>query len=178
MTYDSYDLPYTWKLTWCIIFCRFCGMWPTKLTYSTAQRQLDTRMHAAAWNFLCEDYIMHSIFERTPVTFVPASGKLSGMCARECSTHFELTFLMKLIINCIYMMNLRTLSPYVSIDFWINSPTKTTHVQPRAVSHSLLFGVLSFHAENGSFITDWISIKLFVFGMTFGWKPVRKYASY
>ena len=65
---------------------------------------------------------------------------------------------MKQIINCIYMMNLPTLSLYVSIDPRIDSPTD---VQLRAVSHTLLFGVLSFGEENESFIGDWISINLF-----------------
>ena len=32
---------------------------------------------------LGKDYIMRSIFEQAPVTFVPASGKLSGVCTRE-----------------------------------------------------------------------------------------------
>ena len=55
---------------------------------------------------------------------------------------------------------------------------KTAHMQLRAVSHSLLFGVLSFGMENGSFIGNWISINLFAFGLSVGWKLVRKYASY
>ena len=60
---------------------------------------------------------------------------------------------------------------------------KIAHVQLHAVSHSplfgvLSFGVLSFGVENGSFIGNWISINLFAFGLSVGWKPVRKYASY
>ena len=50
---------------------------------------------------------------------------------------------------------------------------KTTHVQLCAVSHSLSFGV-----ENGFFIGDWISINLFEFDLSVGWKLVRKYVSY
>ena len=87
-------------------------------SYGTAQRQLDTCKHAAAWNFSCEDYIMRSIFEWAPVTFVLTSGKLSGMCTGDHSTHFENTF----NINCIHMINLWTLSLYVPIDPWIDSP--------------------------------------------------------
>ena len=60
-----------------------------------------------------------------------------------------------------------------SISYW-----NIAHVQLCAISHSLLFGVLSFGMENGSIIGDWISINLFVFGLSAGWKPVRKYASY
>ena len=55
---------------------------------------------------------------------------------------------------------------------------KTAHMQLRVVSHFLLFGVLSFGVENGSFISGLISINLFAFGLSVGWKPVRKYASY
>ena len=52
-------------------------------------------------------------------------------------------------------------------------------MQLRAVSHSgLLFGVLLFVVENGSFIGECISINLFAFGLLVGQKPVRKYASY
>ena len=57
--------------------------------YGTAQRQLDTRMCAAGRILSGEDYIMHSIFEQAPVTFMPASGKLSGMCTRKRYTYFE-----------------------------------------------------------------------------------------
>ena len=76
-------------------------------------------------------------------------------------------------------MKLQTLPLYASIDPWIDSPTeKTAQVQLHAVSHSLLFGVLLFGVENGSSIGKWISINLFMFGLSVGWKPVRKYASY
>ena len=51
--------------------------------YSTAQSQLDTCMHAAGWILSGEDYIMCLIFERAPVTFVPVSGKLPGVCTHE-----------------------------------------------------------------------------------------------
>ena len=52
-------------------------------TYGTAQRQLDTRMCAASGILSSEDYITRSIFERVPITFMPASGKLSGVCTSE-----------------------------------------------------------------------------------------------
>ena len=91
---------------------------------------------------------------------------------------FWINFLMKLNINCIYMIKLRTLSLYVPIDPWIDSPTEKLLTCSCVVSHSLLFGVLSFCVENGSFIGDWISINLFTFGLSVGWKLVRKYASY
>ena len=61
-------------------------------SFGRAKRQLDTHTSAVAWNFSCKDYIMHSIFEQVPVTFVPASGKLSGVCTHKHSTYFELTF--------------------------------------------------------------------------------------
>ena len=54
--------------------------------YGTAQRKLDTRTHAAACS--CEDYVTHSIFEWTTIMFVPASGKLSGICTCKRCTHF------------------------------------------------------------------------------------------
>ena len=53
------------------------------IIYSTAQRQLDTRTCATGWILSGKDYIMRSIFEWMPCTFVPASGKLSGMCTHE-----------------------------------------------------------------------------------------------
>ena len=96
----------------------------TMYKYSTAQRQLDTNTCAAAWKFLSEDYIMHSIFERVPVMPVPASGKLSGVYTSEHCTHVWINFLMKLNINCTYTMKLWILSVYVPIDHWINCPTE------------------------------------------------------
>ena len=93
--------------------------------YSTAQRQLDTHTCAAGWILSGEDYIMSSIFEQVPVMFVPASGKLSGMC-----THKHYIILYELInencnINSVYMMNLRILSLHVLIDPWIHCPTES-----------------------------------------------------
>ena len=56
---------------------------------------------------------------------------------------------------------------------------KTAHVQLHAVSHSLLFGVLSFGVENWSFMaTESPLTYYFAFGLSVGWKLVRKYASY
>ena len=61
---------------------------------------------------------------------------------------------------------------------------KVAPMQLYAASDALMFGVISFHVEdwfgteNGAFIGDWISINLFTFGPSVGWKPVRKYASY
>ena len=72
------------------------------------------------------------------------------------------------------MMNLQTFSLYVPIDPWIDSPTeKLLMCSCMQYSHSLLFGV-----ENESYIGDWNSINLFAFGLSVGWKLVRKYASY
>ena len=51
--------------------------------YGTAQRQLDTRMHAAGWILSGEDYIMCVIFERAHFIFMPASGKLPGVWTHE-----------------------------------------------------------------------------------------------
>ena len=51
--------------------------------YGTAQRQFDTRSHAAGRILSGEDYIMFSISERAPVTFVPTSGNLSGICTHK-----------------------------------------------------------------------------------------------
>ena len=137
--------------------------------YGTAQRQFDTRMHAAAWKFLGEDYAMRSIFERETVMFVPVSGKLSGMCTCKCFTHFWINLLMKLNINCIYTMNLQILPLYVPIDPQIDCPTKNcSHAVACSISPSVLFGVLLFGLENEFFISDWISINLFVFGLSVG----------
>ena len=63
-----------------------------KIIYGTAQRQLDTHRLAAGWILLGEDYIMRSIFEQAPVTFVPTSGKLSGMCTHE---HYIILYKLK-----------------------------------------------------------------------------------
>ena len=134
------------------------------LIYGTAQRQLDTHTCAAAWNFSCKDCIMRSIFEWAPITIGPISGKSSGMCTCKCST------LMKLDINCIYMMNLWNC---LCIFQWIlesivQLKNCSRAVAVHAISHFLLFGV-----ENGSFIGNWISINLFMFGLSVGCKPVR-----
>ena len=97
---------YLWKRPW--------------LNCAVQFRQLDTRTRAAGWILLGEDYIMHSMFEQASVTFVPASGKLSGMCTRE---HYIILYeLLKEIdnINSIYMMNLQILSLYVLINPWIH----------------------------------------------------------
>ena len=90
------------------------------VTDSTAQRQTDTHTHAASWILLGEAYIMHSIFEWAPVTFVPASRKLCGMCTRE---HYIILykFLNEIYnINCIYTMNFWILFLDVLIDPWIH----------------------------------------------------------
>ena len=57
--------------------------------YSTAEKQLDTRTRAAGWISSGEDDIMCSIFERVPIMFVPASGKLHGMCIHE---HYSILY--------------------------------------------------------------------------------------
>ena len=136
-------------------------------------------MCAVAWKFSGEDYIMRSICERVhmSITFVPASGKSSGVCTHEDCTHFRINFLMKLNINCIHneLMNIISVCSYWSLN-WL-SYWKITRVRLCAVTHSLLFGVLLFIMENGSFIGDWISINLFAFGLSVDWKPVRNYAS-
>ena len=80
--------------------------------YGTAQRQLDTHTCAAAWNFSCEDYIMHSIctHQANRRAYVPATFH-----------SFWINFVVKLNINFICTMILRTLSLYVPINPWINS---------------------------------------------------------
>ena len=59
---------------------------------------------------------MHLIFERVPITFVPASGKLSGMytCEHYIILYEHLNEIYN--INSIYMMNLQILSLYVLIN--------------------------------------------------------------
>ena len=94
---------------------------------------------------------------------------------------FWINFLMKLHINCTIcihdeLMNVVSVCSNRSsnrLSYW-----KTAHMQLCTVSHSLLFGVPAFGVENGSYIADWISINLFTFGLSVGWKPVRKYSSY
>ena len=59
---------------------------------------------------------MRTVFERVPITFMPAAGKLSGMC-----THEHYIILYELLnknynINNIYTMNLQILSLYILID--------------------------------------------------------------
>ena len=85
-------------------------------TYGTTQRQLDAHTCAAGRILSGENYIMHSIFERVPITFVPSSGILSGMCTRK---HYIILY--ELLneyynINSIYTMNLQILSQYVLIN--------------------------------------------------------------
>ena len=64
-----------------------------------------------------------SVFERVLVMFTIASGKSPEMYPRTFHS-FWINFLMKLNINCICTMNLQTLSLYVPIDPWVESPTE------------------------------------------------------
>ena len=73
--------------------------------YSIAQRQLDTHTRAADRILLGEDYIMCSIFERAPLMFVPASGKLSDVCTCERYTLLNELLNETYNINSIYMIN-------------------------------------------------------------------------
>ena len=110
------------------------------VTYSTAQRQLDTRTHAEGWILLGEDYIIGLIFEWAPITFMPVLGKLSCMCIRE---HYIILYeLLNEIynINSIYTMNLRILSLYVVINPWIHCHGPTEKLLACIMSHALLFG--------------------------------------
>ena len=103
--------------------------------YSTTQRQLDTYMRVAGWILLGEDYIMYSIFEQVLITFVPKSGKLSGVWTHERYTHFENE---TCNINSIYTMNLQILSLNVLIEPSIHCPTEKLLMH--SISHALLFG--------------------------------------
>ena len=94
-------------------------------SYGTAQRQLDTHIRAAGWVLLGEDYIMRSIFERAPVTFVSASGKLSGMCThKHYIILYELLYEIYNINLSIHTIKLRILSLFVLIDPWFHCPTE------------------------------------------------------
>ena len=55
------------------------------------------------------------MLERVPITFVPTSGKLSGMYTCECYTHLNELLNETYNINSIYTMNLRILSLYILI---------------------------------------------------------------
>ena len=59
---------------------------------------------------------MRLIFEQVPVTFVPASGKVSGVCTHEL--YIIMYELLNEIydINSIYMMNVRIFSLSVLIN--------------------------------------------------------------
>ena len=81
--------------------------------YGIAQRQLDTRTRATGWTLSGEDYIMHSIFERAPVTFVHTSDKLSGVCTHKCYTHFEWIFKWKLQITILIVYTRWTYEYYL-----------------------------------------------------------------
>ena len=74
-------------------------------------------------------------------------------------------------------------SVHVPVDPWIDYPTEQLLVVMQlcaVVSHALLFVVPSFGvengigSENGSFISDLISINHFVFGQSVGWKVHKK----
>ena len=134
--------------------------------YGTAQRQLDTRMHATARKFLGEDYAMHSIFERATVMFVPASGKLSGMCTCKCCTHFWINLLILIVYTqWIYKYCLCMFQLILELIVLLKNCSR---VVACSISHSVLFGVLLFGLENEFFISDWISINLFMFGLSVG----------
>ena len=143
--------------------------------YGTAQRQLDTCIHAANWILSGEDYIMHLIFEWPPVMFVPTSGKSSGVFTRKHYTHFEWTFNKTYNINSVYYINLRILFLYAPIKPWIHCPTEKLPFVCSTSCPTIWLNVENgFSVENGSFIGDWISINLFAFHQSVGWK-VRKY---
>ena len=96
------------------------------------------------------------------------SGKSSGMCTHKRYTQF---FNKTYNINSIYyMMNLRILS----LCFNWDCPTEKLFVCSISYPTIWLDVENGFGVENGSFIGDWISIKLFVFPQSFGWK-VRRY---
>ena len=81
-------------------------------------------------------------------------------------------FLLKLNTNCTYIHDELTNIDSVGSNRLI-ALLKIAHEQLPSVSYSLLFGM-----ENGYFIGDSIFINVFVFGLSVGWKPVRKYACY
>ena len=75
-------------------------------------------------------------------------------------------------INSIYKMNLRILSLYILIDplsYW-----KAAHMQYISCPAVCLGVENGFGLENGFFIGNWISINLFKFVQSVGWK-VGKY---
>ena len=62
-----------------------CGCFKDKNTVGQVYTgQLDTSMRVAGRILLGEDYIMRSVFEQAPITFMHA-----GVCTRECYTYFE-----------------------------------------------------------------------------------------
>ena len=150
---------------------------PNNDIYGTAQRQLDTRMRAAGWILSGEDYIMHSILEQVPTTFVAASGKLSDVWSLEpyIILHQLLNEYYK--INSIYTMNLQILSLYAGSNRSLNPLCYwKTAARVKNISYPTVWPCVEneFSIENGFLIGNWISINLFEFVQSVGWK-VRKY---
>ena len=75
--------------------------------------------------------------------------------------------------NIIYKMNLRILSLYILINSLL-SYWKAAHMQYISCPTVWLGVENGFAVENGFFIGNWISINLFKFVQSVGWK-VRKY---
>ena len=122
------------------LLCVFCVFvpYPTLSTspvsvsciYSIAQLQSMVQLKVILMPHACcrlniVGWRLHHAFniEWSPVTFMPTSGKLSGMCT--CEYYIILYKLLNEYynINSIYMMNLQILSLCVLIDPWIHCPS-------------------------------------------------------
>ena len=111
---------------------------------------------------------MHSVFEGAPVTFVPAD---CLACAPATITLLCMNFQIKFIILIVYARWTYEYCPVCSN--WSLNPLcywKAAHVQ--YISCSTVWPGLEngFGVENGFCIGNWISINLFEFVHSIGWK--------
>ena len=117
----------------------------------------------------------HAFNNWTGTRFIRTHIREIVRCVYTRTLHsFWINFVLKLNIDYIYIMNLRILSLYVPIDPWIDCPTEKL-LRCSCVQYFIPYCLV---CQSGSFIGEWISINLFVFGLLVSWKPVRKYASY
>ena len=113
----------------------------------------------------------HAFNIRTGVRYVYTHIRQIVWCVHPRKLHyFVWTLNEHYNINSIYTMNLRRLSLYLLINPWIQCPSYWIAAHMQYIS----FPTIWLGVENGLFIGDWISINLFKFVQSVGWK-VRKY---
>ena len=151
------------------------GYLTMKTTYGTAQRQLDTHTLAAGWKSRVKITSCVQYLNRHPLrSCLHQANCLACHAPANVTLILNELFSKTYNINSIYTMKLQFLSLYVPIKHWIHCPTEKLFVCSISCPTSWLDVENGFDTKNESFIGDWISINLFAFLQSVGWK-VRKY---